>query len=725
MPLSASTRNPPPCEKEQYRAGVPDKLRIGIALSGGGIRSAAFNLGALQSLQDEGVLRSAAYLTAVSGGNYVASALTISAARFTPEHENGKALWAHGSAEELRLRQSTDYLAPGRVGRVWLALSVVYGFVLNYLPFLLGAFVVGRLTGWLLYSLGLKLADLRLNGFALPSSPVLQGMLILLGSSLLLALTLVAVRRFRDGYSATRNYGTTRSEPNAARLVLAAAVIGIGLVLPALAAEYAALSRWVLSAVFAEPADTFDTVRGRFEIAAVWLAVTLVVAAVALALSRRLRARRLMLGLSSLAGAGLLLVPLLSSLEHAVRHGVQSFWDVGGAVAALAGMVVMAVAVNNRRYSLHLFYRERLNSAFALRRTEAASGNVVAEPIPYNEKLTFSTIGAALPNSAAGHLPKLIVCCAVNLTTDEVPSGRFAESFTFEHDVSGGPLFGYHPTTCFEAAGGPSGTQLTLPSIMAVSGAALSPLMGRFTYPPVRFLMALTNVRLGVWIPNPRYENRKESPPDRTGWRRPWEWIKRGWFEPGALYVLREALGTLRSNRRYIYLTDGGHWENLGLVELLRRRCTHVLCFDASSDRTGDGQDIGRAIAMARSELGAEVTLDPRPTMATATQPASDLAVLGAIRYPDGQDEAKIVYAKAALTEQASWDLHAFRARDGLFPHHPTSQQIFTDEQFEAYRSLGYAAGRRAFTLINLPPALMEADGVPTNGRVGAAGAPS
>src|SRR5262249_35498583 len=125
--------------------------------------------------------------------------------------------------------------------------------------------------------------------------------------------------------------------------------------------------------------------------------------------------------------------------------------------------------------------------------------------------LYFSKIGEKLRNGDR-KLPKLIVCCAVNLTSNEVPVGRFAESFTFEHDRSGGRLFGYHDTPPFRRTGLGTRTQLHLPSIMAVSGAALSPLMGRFTYRPLRFLMAMTNVRLGVWIRNPRHRDWNPNP---------------------------------------------------------------------------------------------------------------------------------------------------------------------------------------------------------------------
>ncbi|MDQ3152618.1 MAG: hypothetical protein M3R63_13150 [Actinomycetota bacterium] len=711
MPLGSRTTKPAPSDQVEYCETPSTGRRIGIALSGGGIRSAAFNLGALQALQERKVLASADYLAAVSGGNYVASALTISQAYSDPGCENGKPLWAHGSPEERYLRRSTNYLAPGYTGRIWLALSVLYGFALNYLPFLLCAFIVGRLVGWLVSWHGLQLADLRLNGLAMPSSWIIRTLLLIIAVCLLIAVVLVAFRRFRDGHRGVSDYGESQSEPLAACLVTVAGLVVVVLLLPALAELYGTLSRLVLTRIFGEPTGTFDTPQGRIMIAVGWLLFMFVLAAAALLLSRLLRARRLMLVLSALAGGGLLLVPLLSSLEYSARQGVRSAADVIGLAVALTVALLIALTVHNRDYSMHLFYRERLNSAFALRRFRNDDRKIVAEPLNYAQRLTFSGIGEKLAGQEGVRLPKLIVCCAVNMTTGDVPVGRFAESFTFEHDRSGGPRFGYRETTHFEASHGPKRTELTLPSIMAMSGAALSPLMGRFTYPPLRFLMALTNVRLGVWIRNPKHECWAAEPEQPKGWiARIAAAIRDGWYEPGALYVLREALGGLNLKHRFIYLTDGGHWENLGLVELLRRRCTDVLCFDASSDQVGAGQDLGRAIALARSELGADIELDPRPTLRPAGGSSEDFAVRGVIRYPD-QQEARLIYAKATLAAGASWDLLAFKARDGRFPNHATSQQIFTDEQFEAYRSLGHAAGRRAVELLNIPPAQLRSPG--------------
>lgn len=697
MPVPHRTTNPLPSVAEEYRDSPPPNMRIGIAMSGGGIRSAAFNLGALQALQAKNVLGRAEYLAAVSGGNYIASALTISAAHSEPGPDGCKPLWGSGSPEERHLRQHTDYLAPGYVGKLWMAASVVYGFLLNYLPFMLCMLIAGKLSGWLLFGAGLRLSDLHLNGLALPESPVLAVPSIAAFACVAISLGLVTFRRlFKDGNPG--NYGESHSEPWSARLLIVAGVIVVVLALPALAELYGRTSLFVLTRIFRENPETFDSTTGRAVAAAFWLVVSLGAAAGALVLGRRFRALRLMLVLSFIASAGLLLVPLLSALEFATRHGLDSALDIVGLAAATLLLLVMAVAIHNRRYSMHMLYRERLSSVFALRRRQPTpEDRGVVEPISYSERVYFSDL-----NPGEQHrIPALIVCCAVNLTTDNVPVGRFAESFTFEQHESGGPLFGYRPTKEIENREGVPGTQLTLPSIMAVSGAALSPMMGRFTYPPLRFLMALTNIRLGVWIKNPNHEYWNRPAHSTTGIARLTTWIRDGWHEPGALYVLREALGAAKFTRRYIYLTDGGHWENLGLVELLRRQCTDVLCFDASCDQKGSGLDIGRAIALARSELDADVDLDPRPVLPGPDGLSEATAVDGVVRYPNGRT-AKLVYAKAALTEKSSWDLHAFKTRDSQFPNHSTTKQTFTDEQFEAYRTLGYEAGCEAVVKLNL-----------------------
>jgi hypothetical protein len=710
MAVGSRATTPAHSDRGEYVAQPPHGRRIGIALSGGGVRSAAFNLGALQALQEEQVLGTAEYLAAVSGGNYIASALTISQAYAEPGCENGRPLWSHGSPEERYLRRSTNYIAPGHVGRTWLVMNTLHGFVLNYAPFLLCAAVAGGLVGWLTHWTGVGLDTIRLGGLGAPGTWVARALLVGVALSVLAAVAVVALRRYRDGHKGVGNYGRTTLEPLAAHFISLAGLVLVLLALPVLASGYGTLSRLVPGTGDA------DSPLDHVVIAVAWLLLVIAVAVGALVLSGRWRAgRRLMLALAAITGIGLLLVPLLAALDYAARRGVRSGWDVFWLVAAVLVVLFMAVKVHNRRYSMHLFYRERLNSAFAIRRfRDPATGEIVAGPLPYQERLHFSKIGTMLAEQDAPPMPKLVVCCAVNVTSDEVPVGRFAESFTFEHDVSGGPLFAYGPTGTFEQADGPKGTDLTLPSIMAVSGAAFSPLMGRMTDPSLRFLMALINARLGVWIRNPRHPGWNADPPPPSGrLARLRASVTAGWREPGALYVLREALGGLTLKHRFVYLTDGGHWENLGVVELLRRRCTDVLCFDASTDPAGTGQDIGRAIALARSELGAHVDLDPGAVLPGEDGMSEDTGVRGVIRYPD-QQPGRIVYAKATMTPTASWDLRAFKDRDPRFPHHSVAQQIFTDELFEAYRGLGHAAGKRAVELLNLPASQIRNGAAPT-----------
>jgi hypothetical protein len=227
---------------------------------------------------------------------------------------------------------------------------------------------------------------------------------------------------------------------------------------------------------------------------------------------------------------------------------------------------------------------------------------------------------------------------------------------------------------------------VTLSAAVAMSGAALAPSMGRMTIAPLRFLLALGNVRLGVWMPNPR-RLRKST-----------RWLP---DNPRPRYLVNEIIGSNRIDSHYLYITDGGHYENLGLVELLRRGCTCVFCFDAAGGSVDRYATLGQAIALARAELNVDVSIDP-----TSMRPGQDRIypkdhVLGAIAYPPDATypngrRGRIVFAKAALTAQAPWDVRAYGERDSVFPADPTVEQLYTGERFEAYRNLGAVAARGA-----------------------------
>lgn len=173
----------------------------------------------------------------------------------------------------------------------------------------------------------------------------------------------------------------------------------------------------------------------------------------------------------------------------------------------------------------------------------------------------------------------------------------------------------------------------------------------------------------------------------------------RGWKEPGLLYVIYEALGLNSLDREFLYITDGGHWENLGLVELLRRGCTEIVCFDASGDKLDTFSTIAAAVALARTELRVSIDLHPGALQDLQVDPKTGTSardhVAVPFRYPDGTP-GTLVFAKAAMAADAPWDLHAYRTRDPRFPCHSTGDQFFDDVQFESYRALGAHAGRGA-----------------------------
>ena len=425
-------------------------------------------------------------------------------------------------------------------------------------------------------------------------------------------------------------------------------------------------------------------------------------------LSVRLGRARAFAGvLAFLSGWGILAVPFLLAAEREARSGWNAPVDAWVLLGLLATLAVCGFCIHNRRYSMHLYYRERLSHAFVLRRTSSAGGVRVA-PVPYDDEVRLSDLGREIEakRSAGLPFPELIVCAAVAAREGDVPNKSWAASFTFDACRSGSiDLAPLVETSELERTHTRGGSGLTLPSMMAISGAAISPTMGRFTLPALRLLMALANLRLGVWIPNPFRGRDTAALPSRghSRVRRVGRALAAGWREPGGLYVLKEAMGLAGTRGRFIHVSDGGHWENLGLVELIRRRCTHMIVVDASAGGRSPLQDIARAAALARSDLGAEVRLDPAATLpSAATSRAEEPVAVGSVTYPDGS-MGVIYYARCVLWDGVPMDLAVFREKDHQFPQHPTSNQLFSGEQFDAYRALGWEVAAALAQRANVP----------------------
>ncbi len=328
--------------------------------------------------------------------------------------------------------------------------------------------------------------------------------------------------------------------------------------------------------------------------------------------------------------------------------------------------------------SLHRIYKRRLSSAFALERR----GDDTAGPRPFKPLIKLSETAFN-----GDEWPTLLVCASANVSdVGATPRGRAVTSWTFSAGTVGGPLVGAIETGAMEDALESERRQrdLSLPAAVAMSGAALSPSMGKLTKKPLRFLLALANVRLGVWVPNPGWSQRVRRPEVPVAVRgqfdgklrirstdpevqkkrvqRKAKTEVRLHSSPRLSYLFREALERNYLSSRYLYVTDGGHYENLGLVELLRRGCTEIYCFDASAGH--DGSQLGDAIALARSELQVEIDIDP--SVITGSAPPVEAVVEGQITYARARPRggtARLFYCTHTMTSDPPWDVRALASR--------------------------------------------------------------
>jgi hypothetical protein len=310
--------------------------------------------------------------------------------------------------------------------------------------------------------------------------------------------------------------------------------------------------------------------------------------------------------------------------------------------------------------------------------------------------------------------PQVIFVAAAALSgQSRTPPGRRAAAFSLSWDYVGGPDVGWVRTSTLEKTCKPAlRRDVTVQAAMAVSGAAFASAMGRHA-DAVQRLLALSNVRLGTWLPNPGFL--AELGRRYAGWRTP--------RLPGARrlpYQLREIIGAYPAEGRMLLCTDGGHWENLGLVELLRHRCRTVVCIDASGDAPPFATTLSEAVTLAYEELGVRITLtDPTAIVPGSADPLDPPEVLerlnarlsrsavlrGVIEYPepfrlDGEpapcSTGTLIVAKALLTRDVPYELLSYALKETAFPHQGTSDQFFDHEQFDAYRALGFHIGTAA-----------------------------
>jgi hypothetical protein len=236
------------------------------------------------------------------------------------------------------------------------------------------------------------------------------------------------------------------------------------------------------------------------------------------------------------------------------------------------------------------------------------------------------------------------------------------------------------------------GSRFTTMMAVGISGAALSPAMGKFKIGPARALLALMNIRLGVWVPNPKYVAawRPDQPDTRD---RPFRPGPVPFPQPRLGYLLKEAIGLHDPDDLYLYVTDGGHWENTGLVELLRdRNFSEVVCLDADAGDRDTVTQLANAVILGELECGVYISVDLDPLRsALGARRGGDYAkrsvTVGLIRR--GDRRGLLWYAKPALTVTTPPDVLSYGENDTQFPTTSTVDQFFHKAKFSAYRDLG------------------------------------
>ena len=380
------------------------------------------------------------------------------------------------------------------------------------------------------------------------------------------------------------------------------------------------------------------------------------------------------------------------------KPGNSLTWISFGVSAAIAILLSLRVDINE--FSMHHLYKNRLVRCYL----GASNGDRHPDPstgFDFHDDVKLASLAPSHrePDGRRYDGPYPIVNTALNLVHGEDLGWqeRRAAAFTLTPLYCGYSVTrrvqddaaprshlaadGFRPTSEYAYQDGGIG----LGTAVAISGAAASPNMGYHSSAAVAFLLTVFNVRLGWWLGNPRHPRTWRLPGPRAG----------------LAYLALELFGLANDRRNYVYLSDGGHFENLGIYELVRRRCRYIIACDAGEDRHLTFEDLGNALRKCRADLGIDITIDvERIRREEGATHSPWHCVVGTVHYERVDPDAgpgTLVYIKSSLTGDEPADVLEYAARCPDFPHQSTGDQWFNESQFESYRRLGLHASNRVF----------------------------
>ncbi|MBF0214318.1 MAG: hypothetical protein HQM00_12295 [Magnetococcales bacterium] len=730
-------------QKEKETLNLTDGSVIGLGLSGGGIRSAAFNLGVLQSLQVSRWMERIHYLSTVSGGGYIGAAYSWfkyvdrqSTNNFpfglpdtpTDDHKHKRVSW---------IRNRGNYLTPTSGLNTWALLAAIFrGIFINLLILLPIVLTIMAILTTPTDTLPLKnipwiseaadwiqskarycpdpscILTTPESNAVVPdciqkdqcrqlqiqqhlSQILIADYILLLGTGLavlfLAAYLIYALMSWKEQPYSRRLWANKKAGSG---LWITLALIVLGL-MPYMDQF---MTCWLKTTSLAALMGIISTIKGWFgrknnNEGQGW--------------------RAWAIGIGTILASYFLLLWIFHGALIIWAEGWDE-WQIGLSLGAAALSLLTGSMANINLVSMHRFYRDRLREAFMPSHDEMERNHPIASRGPNSIHPDIFSLNALAENTV--QRPYHIINTTLNTITSENPkwAGRGGDNFIFSPLFCGSDATGYRTTQTY------ADQKFTLATAFTISGAAVDPNNGVTRFGPLSFLMAMLNIRLGYWSINPQREIPKQG-------RSVPRWLPA---------ILKEMLqNRLCEDRKYVHLADGGHFENLGAYELIRRRCDLIIISDAGADPGNTFDSLGNLINRARVDFGTEITIDtlpmrPEDQLSDTTthnktesskekkcckqphnEPESSKGkkfcerpyLIGTIHYPEktinGQKSPKktgcVLYINTCLFKEVPQCVLTYQRMNKDFPEQTTADQFFDEAQFEAYRELGFHAVKK------------------------------
>jgi hypothetical protein len=342
---------------------------------------------------------------------------------------------------------------------------------------------------------------------------------------------------------------------------------------------------------------------------------------------------------------------------------------------ALAVLFVIGFFANPNILTMHRFYRDRLADAYLKTAGKDCPDLKLSEIKPEESSKIWGCAPYPLINTCLNVLDK---------EDDNFKGTKTCDYFLLSPLYCGSVLTGYIETSNWGYRG------MTLSTAVAISGAALNPNMGLNSNRFMAFFMTLFNLRLGYWTVNPKGGN-----------------FFKTFFTWWPNYHLWELFCKSNTKRWRVNITDGGHIENLGIYELLKRKCKLIIAIDASADSKYSFSDLENLIIRARNELGIEIKFRDGLEPETIIRPSpsngfsishfsiADIKELPGANEKDEKPIGLIVYVKSSMRATQKYkkitksDGFLYKMYHPAFPHESTADQFFDEDQWEAYYDVG------------------------------------